>query len=420
MKTKAIYNFVILFLNIILTPLPCMTMSPESTFGRAKTPENQRTHSCLRGSAERSTEKKRLSWNEQCLAALKDSPSKDKSQFVNFYKKCIQELSHGRISQFADLLNEYFEQIPHNLIIKNITFHQALLHSLASLLAQPISKDNGDGYSIGRPRSLDENNTSLAYLFFKTVEQKMFAMEFRAYNSAKPEEDPYKKVQFVTCGTTEERIIPIIKVWIDIADKPSISVHMRKHSTSNDVKYILEDTDFIEPTYCATNPLRTILSVIEDLNRKNSCRPEEEARRTIRRALNELYALIPSELIIQREKFYQSIFYCMLKFTRCGSIAQELQSLKGRSDIVVQTPTNACVIEFKHKGNAHEAVQQIIDKNYCATEIYKGKPVWMLGVNIDETSRAHVALQAFTRDSSPLYNEIDSSYFPTHEECFGF
>jgi phosphoserine phosphatase len=97
-------------------------------------------------------------------------------------------------------------------------------------------------------------------------------------------------------------------------------------------------------------------------------------------ALNTLLANIPYEQFMERyEAFYHAIFF--MAFSLMQTYTQtEVQTAKGRIDVVVHTPDAFFVIEFKVNGSAADAMAQIKTKGYYQKYLHQNKEVVLIGL----------------------------------------
>ncbi|NQZ06761.1 MAG: PD-(D/E)XK nuclease domain-containing protein [Algicola sp.] len=136
--------------------------------------------------------------------------------------------------------------------------------------------------------------------------------------------------------------------------------------------------------------------------------------------LNKFFANIPFDLSVNKEKYYQSLFYTI--FTLVGlNIEAEVSTNKGRMgtqtsarslcshevepwmatgrttgtlgktnasiNCVIQTKDKVYIIEFKLNDTKEAAMQQIIDKQYAQKYQDCGKEIVLLGVEFDQQQR---------------------------------
>ncbi|WP_250632684.1 ATP-binding protein [Rhodoflexus caldus] len=101
-------------------------------------------------------------------------------------------------------------------------------------------------------------------------------------------------------------------------------------------------------------------------------------------ALNTLLANIPYEQFMERyEAFYHAIFF--MAFSLMQTYTQtEVQTAKGRIDVVVYTPDAFFVIEFKVNGSAAEALAQIKAKGYHQKYLHQNREVVLIGLGCAE------------------------------------
>ena len=98
------------------------------------------------------------------------------------------------------------------------------------------------------------------------------------------------------------------------------------------------------------------------------------------------FADFPYELNDQTERHYQVIIYLIFKLM--GQFTQaEVHSSRGRADAVVKTPKFVYVFEFKLKGTAGQALQQIEEKGYTLPYAAEGRQVIKVGVEFSAEKR---------------------------------
>ena len=93
-----------------------------------------------------------------------------------------------------------------------------------------------------------------------------------------------------------------------------------------------------------------------------------------------------NQLNRQTERHYQVIIYLIFKLM--GQFTQaEVHSSRGRADAVVKTPKFVYVFEFKLKGTAGQALQQIEEKGYTLPYAAEGRQVIKVGVEFSAEKR---------------------------------
>ncbi|WP_448519356.1 PD-(D/E)XK nuclease domain-containing protein, partial [Rhodoflexus sp.] len=110
-------------------------------------------------------------------------------------------------------------------------------------------------------------------------------------------------------------------------------------------------------------------------------------------ALNTLLANIPYEQFMERyEAFYHAIFF--MAFSLMQTYTQtEVQTAKGRIDVVVHTPEAFFVIEFKVNGSAAEAIAQIKTKGYYQKYVHQNKEVILIGLGCADKAVKEVIVE---------------------------
>ena len=102
--------------------------------------------------------------------------------------------------------------------------------------------------------------------------------------------------------------------------------------------------------------------------------------------LKAFFADFPYELKAKTERHYQVVFYLVFKLM--GQFTQaEVHSSRGRADAVVKTPKFVYVFEFKLKGTAGQALQQIEEKGYTLPYAAEGRQVIKVGVEFSAEKR---------------------------------
>ncbi len=98
--------------------------------------------------------------------------------------------------------------------------------------------------------------------------------------------------------------------------------------------------------------------------------------------VNAVFKTIPYSIVEEKEKYYHSLFYLIIKLIGFN-IEAEIKTIDGRIDAVVKTDDNIYMIEFKINQSAQKAIQQIKDKKYALKYADDKRPVTLLGINFD-------------------------------------
>lgn len=98
--------------------------------------------------------------------------------------------------------------------------------------------------------------------------------------------------------------------------------------------------------------------------------------------LNTLFKNIPYSLIDDKEKYFHSLFYLVMKMVGF-EIDAEILTIDGRIDAVVKTDNTIYIIEFKINQSAQKAIQQIKDKKYLEKYSADKRKISLLGINFD-------------------------------------
>jgi len=104
--------------------------------------------------------------------------------------------------------------------------------------------------------------------------------------------------------------------------------------------------------------------------------------------INTLFRNIPYTLIEEKEKYFHSIFYMVMKLVGF-KIESEILTIDGRIDAVVKSEDEIYIIEFKINQSAEVAIKQIHEKRYAEKYADDKRPKILLGINFNtETRRA--------------------------------
>lgn len=98
--------------------------------------------------------------------------------------------------------------------------------------------------------------------------------------------------------------------------------------------------------------------------------------------VNFLFKNIPYTIVENKEKYYHSLFYLIMKLTGY-QIEAEVLTIDGRIDAVVKTDDNIFIIEFKIDQAAEIAIEQIRNKHYADKYADDKRPIYLVGINFD-------------------------------------
>ncbi|BBE30415.1 ATPase AAA [Tepiditoga spiralis] len=99
--------------------------------------------------------------------------------------------------------------------------------------------------------------------------------------------------------------------------------------------------------------------------------------------IKRIISAIPYNLHKKEESYYHSLIYTILASAGLNVTAEELTNL-GRSDIVIEED-DIYIMEIKIDKSAEKALNQIKEMKYY--EKYKGKEVYIIGININSEKR---------------------------------
>jgi len=111
---------------------------------------------------------------------------------------------------------------------------------------------------------------------------------------------------------------------------------------------------------------------------------EEYNFEKIHMALTQFFASIPYTIKINAEKYYQTIFYVLLKVIGADIIVEQPTNI-GRIDAVIQTKDKYFVIEMKINDTADIALKQIKQNKYYQSYQLLNKEIILVGIAFDTT-----------------------------------
>jgi hypothetical protein len=128
----------------------------------------------------------------------------------------------------------------------------------------------------------------------------------------------------------------------------------------------------------------------KSLNRKGISKALRQANmQELKTTLISIFASIPYSNFIKNninlyEGFYASIIYTYLQSLGIEIIGEDITN-QGRIDLSLFIEDKIYIIEFKMNTNKDNALQQIKDKNYSQKYINKGKDIYLVGIEFDES-----------------------------------
>jgi hypothetical protein len=102
--------------------------------------------------------------------------------------------------------------------------------------------------------------------------------------------------------------------------------------------------------------------------------------------LTNFFANIPYTIQVGEEKYYQTIFYLILKMIGADIIVEQPTNT-GRIDAVLQTKDICYIIEFKINSTAIKAIEQIEEKKYYQMYESSGKKIILVGIAFDTETK---------------------------------
>lgn len=116
--------------------------------------------------------------------------------------------------------------------------------------------------------------------------------------------------------------------------------------------------------------------------------------------LRTFFASIPYSINVDREAYYQTVFFIIFKMIGM-QIEAETVTNNGRIDAVVELDELIYIFEFKLNGSAKEALAQIHEKEYFQKYWLAGKPIVCVGANFNTESRTIEEWQTDEIESVP-------------------
>ncbi|MFH1644736.1 MAG: AAA family ATPase [bacterium] len=105
--------------------------------------------------------------------------------------------------------------------------------------------------------------------------------------------------------------------------------------------------------------------------------------------LKNFYSQIPYTIQNTNEKYYQSIFFIILRLLGI-KVEVEITTNMGRIDALVTVKNNLYIFEFKINQDAKKALLQIMDKKYYEGYLKRNKIINLVGINFD-TKQKNIA-----------------------------
>ena len=103
-------------------------------------------------------------------------------------------------------------------------------------------------------------------------------------------------------------------------------------------------------------------------------------------ALKVLFATVPNNIAIQKERYYQTIVFLSMIMLDFDVVTEDCTNV-GRIDMVVKTCRYIYIIEFKLDGGAQAAMDQIKRKKYAQKYAFEGKAIKLIGISFSSKSR---------------------------------
>ncbi len=102
--------------------------------------------------------------------------------------------------------------------------------------------------------------------------------------------------------------------------------------------------------------------------------------------IQSLLSDIPYDQILDRELHYENMMYLIMKLMGFYTHT-EYKTSEGRIDMLITTKRYIYILEFKLRGTAEEALQQILDKDYSRPFVMDDRPVILIGAAFGRDTR---------------------------------
>jgi hypothetical protein len=98
--------------------------------------------------------------------------------------------------------------------------------------------------------------------------------------------------------------------------------------------------------------------------------------------VTKLFATIPYTIHVDQEKYYQTVFYLMLKMAGAAILVEQATNI-GRLDMVVETKSRIFILEFKINAPAKVGLDQVEKKKYYEPYLLLDKEISLIGISFD-------------------------------------
>lgn len=122
----------------------------------------------------------------------------------------------------------------------------------------------------------------------------------------------------------------------------------------------------------------------------------------IKSSLAQIFAHIPYTIKPANENGYQMIFYLVLRMLGLNTVVEEPTSI-GRIDAVVRTPQRIFIVEFKIRGSAKDALEQIKDRRYPEKYVGEGLPITLVGILFDPATKVRTVTDVLWEEHEATY-----------------
>ena len=283
-----------------------------------------------------------------------------KTEIITFFKEHLEDISEKNNISMHELLNK---------ITQWYDGYQFTKHTAAEKIYNPFSV------------LLCLKNNNFSNYWFATGTPTFLINLLKAKNYPIQDFDHIEATE-IELGTFDIDTIPLKTLLFQTG---YLTIHHYNSETNNyvltfpnlETSTSLMEHIFASMTHSSGAFLNTIIgSLVKMFN--------DETLESLHGILTQLFAMVPYTIHINEEKYYQTIFYLILKMVGADIIVEQPTNI-GRIDAVLQTKKTYFIIEFKINTSAAVAIAQIKSKKYYQSYKGLGKKIILVGIAFDTT-----------------------------------
>ncbi|MCC8113129.1 MAG: ATP-binding protein [Bacteroidales bacterium] len=139
--------------------------------------------------------------------------------------------------------------------------------------------------------------------------------------------------------------------------------------------------NFLLPYYVKKEDINSSLTIEDFVEDFRDGKAEDMLKR-----VQSLFADVNFELVLDTEAHYKNVLYIVFKLIGL-QVEVERHTSQGSIDMVVKTDRYVYIIEFKYKGTAKKAIDQIIDRGYALPYQCDPRTVLLIGASFSPRTR---------------------------------